>query len=494
MDYQVVRRVLDSLPALAWHCVLSPSGHIEVSAGNRVVFFDQGFFEGAWTGEYADFGFDRALGFFGSGLRLTDEGPLIVTPSFPHYSLYSHHDGERLHFSNSFSFLLAATGRDLDSQYGGYNFDLVKRVRLSQYPEETQLDQGMVGLHYVENILVRSDLSIERRGRPIPQNPFDDYASYVAFMLEHTQQLLDNARAKERPFRYTNSVCTISRGYDSAACASLVSRLGCEESLTFSSGGSLLKTGDTAKVSYVSDSGAEIAAILGLKVTELPRDAYRSKIEPLGEAEFLANRDTNEIGWVGFTDRIRDSVFFQGSWGDGMWERVRPKARLWGPPPASTDDFRLRVNAIFVHLPTINYPYLARVRRLSCSDEMRPWSVGGKYDRPIPRRLLEERGVPREAFGRQKTAIAAMFCIYGSNTLSEESRQSMKAFCDERGFDASALAIAQPMTLADNQSVVVNASQMTGFGAKRDAETPFVEFRWGVHVMRQRYQDALRAG
>jgi hypothetical protein len=35
---------------------------------------------------------------------------------------------------------------------------------------------------------------------------------------------------------------------------------------------------------------------------------------------------------------------------------------------------------------------------------MRPWSIGGTYDRPIARRLGEEAGVPRDAFGQTKFA------------------------------------------------------------------------------------------
>ena len=36
---------------------------------------------------------------------------------------------------------------------------------------------------------------------------------------------------------------------------------------------------------------------------------------------------------------------------------------------------------------------------------MRPWALGNDYDRPIPRRMLEEIGVSRASFGRTKKAI-----------------------------------------------------------------------------------------
>lgn len=45
------------------------------------------------------------------------------------------------------------------------------------------------------------------------------------------------------------------------------------------------------------------------------------------------------------------------------------------------------------------------IARISLSDEMSPWRLGTTYDRPIPRRIVEEAGVEREAFGQHKKAI-----------------------------------------------------------------------------------------
>jgi hypothetical protein len=47
--------------------------------------------------------------------------------------------------------------------------------------------------------------------------------------------------------------------------------------------------------------------------------------------------------------------------------------------------------------------------RISQSAEMRPYLIpGSSYNRPIPRRIAEEAGVPREAFGVRKTAADLM--------------------------------------------------------------------------------------
>src|SRR2546427_8786426 len=34
-----------------------------------------------------------------------------------------------------------------------------------------------------------------------------------------------------------------------------------------------------------------------------------------------------------------------------------------------------------------------------------PWRLGSDYDRPIPRRILEEAGIPRRLFGNRKKAV-----------------------------------------------------------------------------------------
>jgi hypothetical protein len=56
---------------------------------------------------------------------------------------------------------------------------------------------------------------------------------------------------------------------------------------------------------------------------------------------------------------------------------------------------------------------------------MRPWRVGGNYDRPIPRRLVEEAGVPRRAYAREKRAITQPFWLQKSD-LSCMSARSLR--------------------------------------------------------------------
>jgi hypothetical protein len=58
---------------------------------------------------------------------------------------------------------------------------------------------------------------------------------------------------------------------------------------------------------------------------------------------------------------------------------------------------------------------------------MRPWRVGGAYDRPIARRILEEAGIPRGTFGVSKTASAAIH-LASPAALTPAGRADFEAY------------------------------------------------------------------
>jgi hypothetical protein len=100
-----------------------------------------------------------------------------------------------------------------------------------------------------------------------------------------------------------------------------------------------------------------------------------------------------------------------GIFGDNVWGTDR-QSRLPMLQEPDTDylnptiiwtDFRLRVG--FIHLPAAACGALHRpaIQRITFSKEMKSWSLGGNYDRPIARRIVEEAGVPRELFGQHKS-------------------------------------------------------------------------------------------
>ena len=68
---------------------------------------------------------------------------------------------------------------------------------------------------------------------------------------------------------------------------------------------------------------------------------------------------------------------------------------------------------------------------LTNSESMRSWVIGGRYDRPIARRLEEEAGVPRRLCGQKKLVTAV---LYPSPNLpsGEALRQEFLRLCRQK--------------------------------------------------------------
>ena len=118
-----------------------------------------------------------------------------------------------------------------------------------------------------------------------------------------------------------------------------------------------------------------------------------------------------------------------------MWSKQVEHNRDSGGPGIA--EFRLRLG--FMHFPL---PYLGTVdcqparcrisrsvRRISNSEEMAPWSIGGDYDRPIPRRIVESAGVDRHMFGQTKRAVAVWYGREApEDIMQSDSYRDLQAF------------------------------------------------------------------
>ena len=71
------------------------------------------------------------------------------------------------------------------------------------------------------------------------------------------------------------------------------------------------------------------------------------------------------------------------------------------------------------------------------SNEMDPYRIGGNYDRPVPRRIVEEAGVARLLFGQTKKA-ATPITLFWPQCPAEVSREVKKRI-DRQPFVARAL-------------------------------------------------------
>ena len=419
-----------ALPPLAWLLEIEgvPEQH-RLICGSGVCRSDHAFFEGAWPGSFAAMDFAEKADVFGSGGALTGDGWTLVTPSHTLESLFTWREGAKLFVSNSLPFLLAHRGDALDPGFLDYHrvfFDILGGIDHSPIRFPSLRAKEIRG-YYFENLAIGRDLEIIVRRKPeAPRfNTFADYRAYLAAVVEAT---LDNARDPLRPHPY-RPLATISPGYDSPAAAALAREAGCREAVTHGHARRAFGIVD-------SDSGAAIAKHLDMEISVTDRRAYlkREDLET-PEAEFFCHAlEGADVNYLAFEAQFPRSVVFSGCHGDTMWERqkvptdVIKRGDLDG---GSLGEYRRRID--FIHLPL---PYIGVLRHrdivaISNAPEMAAYSLGGDYDRPIARRIVEEAGVPREAFGQAKKATTLSFFGFQPGLvehLSPSTRAALQRF------------------------------------------------------------------
>lgn len=131
---------------------------------------------------------------------------------------------------------------------------------------------------------------------------------------------------------------------------------------------------------------------------------------------------TGDIGasivFMAHEEMYEDSLLFMGTRGDSLWERNHANVNndldfssgntLQRSDCSFTENL-LKNNTVLVNVPMIGADHWTEINALSASEEMKPFSVSDSYDRPIPRRIMEERGVERGLFGQKKVGAGISY-------------------------------------------------------------------------------------
>lgn len=395
----------EKLPSLSWVAEMKTADEILVIHGAQVECHENFFVAGVWDGDFEKGEFDTALSFHGTGAVLNDINSVsFVTPTHLQESVYSFSEENRLVLSNSIPFLLSYTDDELDADYYGYEYDLNSIFfGKKKCVKKLKTKKTILNLHRYCNLVVNSDLSYEERskGCELPFSTFDEYKSK---MLEILGRIIQNASDAHRLTKY-KLVTTISSGYDASAVSALVHEFGCNTALTFSS-----------PEKYREDSGVEVAQYLGYtNVIEGDGEAYRQNTN-LWEAESAAGGDVGCLVPLNtFEDVYKDSLLFLGLKGDCIFGKDESEANRnfdfisMSIAAEQNPEHYLRNNTIAISVPLILGYEWPSIYKISNSPEMQKFSVGGNYDRPIPRRIVEEKGVPRVAFGFKKKGAGFTF-------------------------------------------------------------------------------------
>ena len=497
----------DSLPRLAWCArVERGSADVRVRHGPWVETGDEFFFEGAWSGSFSDGNPSAAVAAFGSGGELGERGGAavarFVTPTHMLERLHMIQLDDAVIVSNSLPFTLAEAGDTVDERYKFYHFDLMTNMRgYRRYKPSVRTRAGReLRVFFHTNVVVGPDLSLELEEKQLPPE-FRDYDHYLGYLREIVRQVQENATDPGRVQQYP-PLATISSGYDSPAVALLAREVGCTEAITFGK----------ARPGYdeEDDSGREIADVLGLKVLEFDRLNYRS-LDCFPEAEFLAyGAGGEEVVFAPLDDVLAGRTLYTGYLGDAVWSRVSRRVNtellMLYPGGSSLGEFRLRVGFIHFPLPTVGYIRHPSIYAISNSAPLRPWALGNDYDRPIPRRMLEEVGVPRNAFGRTKKAITQPLW----NTDALDTVFTPSSYADFRAYVAAvpmyggaaerarfrALRLAYEFNLRINWRLQLVGKRFGKYVDERpliserysqDRGPSALTFHWGVRRLLERY-------
>jgi hypothetical protein len=390
------------IPGLAW-CLHVHGGRAEVLHGSRVEVQDGFFTDGVWAGDFQAGHFDRHF-MCGTGVIVGKSTLTIASSSTPMDRVFTTRIRGELFASNSLPFLLAVIEDALDERTVSYRSLFVGTIaglRIAPRTFTTRRGRKV-------RVLLGETASVNARGEIVPrlrplERAFTDFADYRAHLAATVKSLIENATSPARRFRY-GPLVSLSAGYDSAAVAVLVREAGGQEAVT------MLRYAPGTR--ELVDYPGKIAEKLGLVLHPMERGTWRDRTD-LPDAE-IAAAATNfiEIPMLALEERLPGRMLFVGHSGDNVWTRdnfrhyrdiVRGDTSGQG-----LAEYRLRVGFVHCPVPYIGHTSHPSLNRVANSAEMAPWSVGGHYDRPIARRIIEEAGIARGEFATRKYAGGAL--------------------------------------------------------------------------------------
>lgn len=418
-------KYVNELPKLVWVAEIEKN-RVNVLHGADVECNDNFFVEGAWNGDFHKGDFCESNWFCGTGGILNDRGICFSTPSHITYGLYYYID-QKIYVSNSLYCLLSYIDATLDSEYEGYEVDFNSiRKGINNYKNKIRIKKDNKLLNV--NVLFYSYLFVYDNGeyevkKKEKEIDFVDFSDYYNRLFDAMRGMVRNAKDVQRKKQY-GLVTTISRGYDAPCCAVIARKLGATKACTFSPVGK-----------HSNDCGEAIAKKLGYENIFLrDPDDYKNNDNML-EAEVVCSGELgSEISMASFYDVFAENIVFTGERGDSVWDKNQlsyaNNEYMFQSRDASlgSSERRLWVNYISCPLPLFGATAWPSICKISNGEEMKRWTLNNEYDRPIPRRIIEEAGIGRWDFGIKKYGAGFSYSYDWKNRIM--NRMSLKSARD----------------------------------------------------------------
>ena len=407
-------RLSPSLPPLAW-LAWRPKGHpdVHVVHGRDVETRPHFFAEGVWGGPYPEGGMHQAESVFGSGAVFGQECVTFVSSSATTDYLYYREDSNRFSVSNSLPVLLAHVDDELQPSFAGYG-EINRSIQdgVHDYLDTIPTVRGSVKRVLWWNIRISGEGTylIEKSAPP----KFADFSAYQDYLSTTIKGLFENARHPDRKQPLV-IFSTQSRGYDSTAANALAAPLGIDRVFTSPESKEKSSFHFHGGANNPSDDGTSICKALGLECTPISRRCAFERDVP-NEQYYWAGHDNNQDFNLHEIQRhiAAPTLLLTGHLGESWYTPKIAGARYssmnndalycWSQAGHGLGEVRLSARFIQVAVPFIGARNRADIFRITESDEMAPWRLNTSYDRPIPRRIAEAAGVPRELFGQVKLA------------------------------------------------------------------------------------------
>jgi len=481
-------QLVPAWPKLAWVAVLEHgTARVLLRHGSHVELGDGSCVEGVWAGAFEDGGFDRSDLFFGSGIRCRGNRVVFASTSTMLDRLWHCRRGRRIYVANSLPALLACAEISLLDDYQHYAADIATLTKgLHDYKRTIPGRPSNISLTYYRN-LEYDGRNLSEVAKPDTTPTFACYADYHAFLVEVANRLGANLRSPSRKHRIA-PLATVSSGYDSGAAAAIAREAGCTQTVSITNASSLLPR---------SDSGQDVAHGLGMacRVYRQTPEAYRRE-----ETIWSAAGDPAGLNLTVFGYPEPLCLLLTGYRGDTAWDSyvMDDCAPLSAPTIAglSLCEFRLFRGLFHCPVPCWGALHVQQIQTVSLMPEMAPWRLNGDYDRPIPRRILEEAGVPRKAFGLRKKATFAPRSFFWPFTT--RCAQSFRDYLRERGYSVPPPQAITVLRKAAHLAMLVYSNTPRKLRPKfADPRTLLairaqsLLFQWANHELKKGYEAPL---
>ena len=414
MPLQFAYILIEDFPPLAWVANCQPDrGELAVLHGRFVETQPHFFVEGAWAGDFSEGRIQDSDTVFGSGGVLADDVVTFVSCTATTDYLYHNDDAGNFVISNSLPLLLAKLDDELlpsCEEYSRINMSILNGIH--DFISEIPTRKGHVRRVMHHNVRPGSSgiALIEKAHAP----DFASFVEYRDYLRLRIGQLFSNAHhsARNLPLQVYS---TQSRGYDSTAVNALAAPFGVDHVFTCPESKDKQSFYLGSLSQEPSDDGTAICETLGLPCTPIDRLSFEKK--PLAhEIYYWAGLDNNaDLNLHEITNYINTpTLLLTGQYGEFWYPRdsvgeqrlhcLDDGLKKWDLAGHGLAEVRLKTGFIQVAIPVIGSRHRTSILRITEDTEMNPWRLGTYYDRPIPRRIAEEVGVPREMFGQAKLA------------------------------------------------------------------------------------------